>query len=203
MKIILVRHGETAENQAHRHQPEHTPLTITGRKQAVIAGEKLGSIGATHIVSSPLVRTLQTASLIADQLDMIPSIDYSLVELKRPPTMTGHTHRSFRSLFFYQRWYIGLTRVGESYRQIRERVKEAQINLVRLPSDATVVVVSHSVFISIFLAHMCNARMMNPIQAARTFLKLVKMKNTAMFELTYTPIENGCQWQRTNDLNLS
>lgn len=203
MKIILVRHGQTAENVAHRHQPEHTPLTVVGRKQAVAVGETLASAGVTHIVASPLVRTLQTASLIADQLDLIPSIDHSLAELQRPTTMTGHTHRSVRSLFFYMRWYLGLTRVGESYRAIRQRVKAAQTNLAQMPPDATVVVVSHAVFMSLFLAHMCRTRMMNPLQALRAFRKLVVMPNTATYELTYEPSAKRCQWQRINDLNLS
>jgi len=196
MKVILIRHGQTNENLAHRHQPEHTPLTIQGRKQAIAAAERLGSVGVTHVVSSPLVRTLQTASLIADQLDMIPSIDHSLVELIRPLTLTGHTHRSWRSMFFYLRWYFGLTFSGESYSELRQRIKLAQTNLDKLPSDATVVVVSHSVFINVFLAHMCNGRMMHPFKAARTFYNLLHMKNASMVELTYTPIEKGCGWVR-------
>ena len=202
MKVILIRHGQTGENVAKRHQPEHTPLSITGRKQAIAAGEKLTTIGVTHIVASPLVRTLQTASLIANQLDMIPSIDHALVELVRPPTLTGHTHRSWRSLFFYIRWYLGLTFIGESYRDLRARIKLAQSHFDLLPADATVVVVSHAVFISVFLTHMCRTRMMGPTAAARTFIRLLRMKNTAMIELTYTPGAKRCAWVRTSDLNL-
>jgi probable phosphoglycerate mutase len=203
MKVIFVRHGQTAENVAKRHQPEHTPLTVEGRKQALAAASRLSEIGVTHVVSSPLVRTLQTASLIADQLDMIPSIDHALVELMRPPTLTGHTHRSWRSLFFYMRWYVGLTLTGESYSDLRQRIKLAQQNLGKLPSDATVLVVSHSVFINVFVAHMCHGRMMHPFKAAATFLRLLRMKNAAVVELTYTPVTQGCGWMQTTDLNLS
>ena len=203
MKVIFVRHGQTNENVARRHQPEHTPLSIEGRKQAIAAGKILQLNGVSHIVSSPLVRTLQTASLIADQLDMIPSIDYSLVELVRPNTLTGHTHRSWRSLFYYKLWYFGLTRTGESYKDLRHRIAQTKVHIDKLPADAVVVVVSHSVYINVFLAHMCSARMMHPVKAAQTFFNLLHMKNTAMVELTYTPIEKGCGWMRTNDLNLS
>lgn len=203
MKVIFIRHGQTNENVARRHQPEHTPLSIEGRKQALAAAARLESVGITHVVSSPLVRTLQTASLIADQLDMIPSIDRTLTELIRPPTLTGHTHRSWRSLFFYMRWYFGLTFSGESYRDLRRRITLAQDNLSQYPSDATVLVVSHAVFINVFLVHMCHSRMMHPLQAARTFFNLLHMKNTAMVELTCTPGKKGCGWVRTTDLNLS
>ena len=203
MKVIFVRHGETAENRAHRHQPEHTSLTIAGRKQAVAAGEKLAQLGVTHVISSPLVRTLQTASLIADQLDLIPSIDRTTAELLRPRGLTGHGHRTWRSLFFYQLWYLGLVRTGESYRDLRARIATTKANIERLPPDATVVVVSHTVFINMFLAHMCRDGAMNPVLAARTFIALFKLKNTDMIELTHTPIEQGCGWVRTTDLNLS
>jgi len=203
MKIIFVRHGQTAENLAHRHQPEHTPLTIVGRKQAVAAGERLYGTGVTHIISSPLVRTLQTASLIADQLDLIPSIDRDATELIRPLGLTGHGHRTFRSLVFYQLWYLGLIGTGESYRDLRTRIDTVKANIHKLPPDATVVVVSHAVFINMFLAHMCRGGAMNPVQAVTTFMALFKLKNTDMIELTYTPIEQGCGWVRTTDLNLS
>jgi broad specificity phosphatase PhoE len=203
MKVIFVRHGETAENRDHRHQPEHTPLTIIGRKQAVAAGEKLAQLGVTHVISSPLVRTLQTASLIADHLDLIPSIDRSATELLRPRGLTGHGHRTFRSLVFYQLWYLGLVRTGESYRDLRTRIATTQANIQKLPPDATVVVVSHTVFINMFLAHMCRDGAMNPVLAARTFIALFKLKNTDMIELTHTPIDRGCGWVRTTDLNLS
>lgn len=203
MKIIFIRHGQTAENIAHRHQPEHTPLTIEGRKQAVEAGERLAQLGVTHIVSSPLVRALQTASLIADQIDLIPSIDRSTTELLRPRGLTGHGHRTFRSLLFYQLWYIGLVRTGESYRDLRARIATTKANIEKLPSDATVVVVSHTVFINMFVAHMCSDRAMGPVRAAMSFVALFKLKNTDMIELTHTPVNQGCGWMRTTDLNLS
>lgn len=203
MKIIFVRHGQTGENVAKRHQPASTPLTLIGRKQAVTAGQKLAQIGVTHVVASPLVRTLQTASLIADQIDLIPSIDYSLQELIRPNSLTGFAHRHWKSLAFYGLWYIGLVRVGETYSQIRDRIALAKSNLERLPPDSVVVVVSHAVFLSLFLVHVCSPRPMSPMSAARTFKSLKQMKNTQMFEYTVEPGTGLCGWTRTDDLNLS
>lgn len=203
MKVIFVRHGQTAENLAHRHQPEHTPLTIAGRKQAVAAGEKLASAGVTHIVSSPLVRALQTASLIADRLEMIPSIDHSLVEIGRPRSLTGHKHHSSRSLFFYFRWYLGLIRVGETYAGLRARIALAKANIEKLPPDATVLIVSHSVFLKMFMVHVCSNRAVSPIKAIIIFFSLSKIKNTQMLEFECSSVENGCGWLQTDDLNLS
>ena len=199
MKIILIRHGQTDENAAHRHQPTHTPLSILGRKQAVAAGEKLSELGVTHVVSSPLVRALETASLLAAQADIIPNIDHDLKELERPASMIAHRHFSVRSLFFYKFWFLGLTKTGESYRQFRGRIETARKNLERLPDGAVVAVVSHTVFINLFVAHLNRTRSLWPWQAAIVFLKLIKMKNTGMVEVT---CEAG-RWSKTSDLNLS
>ena len=203
MKVIFVRHGQTGENVVHRHQPNNTPLSIEGRRQAVVAGERIVAINPTHVVTSPLVRSLQTASLIANACDIIPSIDYSLVELERPRSMTGHGHMSSRSLFFYLWWYSGLSNTGESYSMIRKRIALARHNLERLPADATVVVVSHSVFISLFVAHVCRPHMLGPLGIVRSFMMLKSMPNTGMTEYEVSVGEGLCGWTRTNDLNLS
>jgi len=203
MKVVFVRHGQTDENVVHRHQPVHTPLSIQGRKQAVLAGERIVALNPTHIVSSPLVRSLQTASLIANRCDMIPSIDHSLVELVRPRSITGYGHTSWRSLFFYLWWYAGFSHTGESYRMIRDRIAVARANLERLPSDSTVIVVSHSVFISLYIAHVCRPHMLGPIGIVRAFIMLKKMPNTGMTEYEVSVGEGLCGWTQSNDLNLS
>jgi broad specificity phosphatase PhoE len=148
------------------------------------------------------VRALQTASLIADQINLTPSIDPYLVEIKRPRSLVGYKHHSIRSLFFYLRWYFGLVRTGETYRDLRFRIAAAKANIEQLPPDAVVVVVSHSVFIKMFLIHVCFNRAMNPFQAMMVFMTLSKLKNTETVEFTYTPIKKGCGWVQTNDLNL-
>lgn len=198
MKVILVRHGETDENVAHRHQPETTPLSLHGRKQAVSAGSVLAELYPSHVVSSPLVRALQTAGLVANQCDLIPSIDYNLKELERPRTMTGHRHFSFRSLLFYKLWFFGWSQGGESYKELRARIAMVRDHIEQLPEDSVVVVVSHTVFINLFLAHVDRSHALWPWQAAWVFYKLVRMKNTAMRELSFADGE----WSRTNDLNL-
>lgn len=202
MKVIFIRHGQTDENVAHRHQPTFTPLSIMGRKQAVAAGQKLTDVGITHIVVSPLVRTLQTGSLIANQLDMIPSIDHSLVELIRPTSLTGYSHNSWKSLLFYIQWYAGLTKTGESYKQIRTRIATATSNLARLPDDSVVLVVTHSVFMSLFVSHVCNEHPLSPWGIVQTFIRLKRLKNTQMIEYTVNKGKNLCGWTQVNDLNL-
>lgn len=199
MKVIFVRHGQTDENIAGRHQPGKTTLSQLGKQQAIEAGHALASAGVTHIISSPLNRALETAGLIANEFDIIPSIDHDMRELERPMSMVGHKHFSLRSLFFYKFWFLGFAQSGESYRTLRKRIKIVRTNFEQLPEDAVVVAVSHTVFINLFVAHLYQARSLWPWQAFWVFIKLIRFKNTGMLELTFKEGE----WRRTNDLNLS
>ena len=193
MKVIFMRHGQTSENAAHRHQPNKTELSPAGRGQSIAAAEKLRLLSPTHLISSPHNRTLQTASIIGQELDMIPSIAHNVRELERPRHLTGQKHFSLWSLLFYKFWWLGFAQGGESYKELRERVALAKDELAKLPEDAVVVVVSHTVFINLFLAHMNRERPLWPWQAVWTFWKLISMRNAALIELS---VVNG-RWTRT------
>jgi broad specificity phosphatase PhoE len=65
MHIILVRHGE-AERDAVTPDWD---LSRRGVQQARLTGERFVDTGLTHIVSSPLLRALTTAHIIAEVID--------------------------------------------------------------------------------------------------------------------------------------
>jgi broad specificity phosphatase PhoE len=78
--LVLLRHGETEYIVEGRFQGRHeTPLTDLGRRQAALAGERLAHPRRSpalpvpagrplEIVHSPLRRTTETASAIADAM---------------------------------------------------------------------------------------------------------------------------------------
>jgi probable phosphoglycerate mutase len=77
MQIFLVRHGETVWNRQRRLQGRaDSPLTLRGARLAVAYGQHLSEALAGHDLGevgffvSPLGRTRQTASLIADCLGL-------------------------------------------------------------------------------------------------------------------------------------
>ncbi|MBN9240984.1 MAG: histidine phosphatase family protein [Micrococcales bacterium 70-64] len=82
MLLYLVRHGETDWNRQHRIQGlTDIPLNDTGREQARRAGRLLASRDWHAVVSSPLQRALETATIIADELGLpAPTTDDQLVE---------------------------------------------------------------------------------------------------------------------------
>jgi broad specificity phosphatase PhoE len=203
MKIYFVRHGQTGGNVAHRHQNEHTPLTDLGRQQAQRVAEIVRLYQPTHLITSNLVRAVETARIIGEVCNLIPETNPNFIELRRPDAMYGHHHRSFRSVWFYLWWYLGMVGgkgepEGESYKTLRERFHRAQEELMRYPQDARIVVVSHTVFIGLFTAHLCRKRALNPFKAARTFYHILTMPNTFITPIYYDsePDKGECAWYK-------
>jgi probable phosphoglycerate mutase len=62
--LYLARHGEASADE--------TTLTESGRRQAVLLGERLQNTPLSAIHHGPLPRTQQTAQLISAQLDAVP-----------------------------------------------------------------------------------------------------------------------------------
>ncbi len=204
MEIYLIRHGETEGNVAHRHQSVATPLTQKGKQQIIEATAVLKELQPTHLLSSSVLRAVESAQIIGLSLDIIPETSEVFRELERPVHLNGNFHKSLGSLWFYTMWYFGFTNHkkygGESYRDLRNRIEAAQAVLAKYPHDARVVVVSHSVFINFFLAHACDKRMMNPFQAVARFLKVLSIKNGSVTKMIYepNPSPNVCDWQVGN-----
>ncbi len=65
MRLLLIRHGETALNAARILQPPDTPLSARGQDQAAALGHRLSAEPIAAIWSSDLPRAWQTAAAIA------------------------------------------------------------------------------------------------------------------------------------------
>src|SRR5262249_31360753 len=70
-RIILVRHGETALTKQGRYSGRgDVPLSDQGQAQAMAAGGRVAGISrdVTAVLSSPLVRCVRTAELVAGEV---------------------------------------------------------------------------------------------------------------------------------------
>lgn len=195
-------------NVAKRHQAEHTQLSARGEAQAAAVGERLAALQPTHLLSSDLKRAVETARVIGAQCDLVPEVDALFRELGRPRHLHGHYHRSPASLWFYARWYLGWhdAAQGESYRALRQRIQTAQAHLRTYPSDARIVLVTHSVFMNLMLAHLCREAALWPHQALRTFAGVLTTPNTHMVRLQHEPPTDSaattCAWRVGAPLEL-
>lgn len=67
--LVIVRHGEAEGNQSHRfigHQ--QVRLTATGHDQARAVADRLSSLPVTRILSSDLVRCVETVTPLSDRV---------------------------------------------------------------------------------------------------------------------------------------
>ena len=76
--IFVLRHGETIWNLVRRRQGRRdSPLTLRGVKQAVAYAERLRREIArgtsVEVISSPLGRARQTASIVCESLELDPN----------------------------------------------------------------------------------------------------------------------------------
>lgn len=185
---------------AHRHQAEHSPLSLQGQMQAEQAAVHLKQYQPTHLISSSLVRAVETARVIGEVCDLVPEVSATFIELARPQHLYGYHHRSPRSLWFYLQWYLGseaaLQSHGESYRTLRERFRLAKYELSQYPEDARVVVVSHSVFMSLFIEHLCREKAISPLVAVRAFHRILTMQNAHIMPISFSSNSRSdvCAW---------
>ena len=78
--IFIIRHGKTELNKANVLQGRSNyPLNDEGIRQAEVAAKMLESIEFDHVYSSPLIRAVQTAEIVAP--DKRITVDDRLIEM--------------------------------------------------------------------------------------------------------------------------
>ncbi len=150
MSLILIRHGETALNAARVMQPEATPLSATGLRQAEALARRVASLGPAALVSSDLPRAWRTAQAIASAsgLDVTASVllrERNFGELRGLP---------YDTLGFDPLAMNGAPAGGESAAEFTQRIAQAFAWLVlrRASADGPLAVVTHGLVIHEVLA---------------------------------------------------
>lgn len=140
--IYFVRHGQSESNitDVLSGGGNDIHLTETGRNQAAEAGKKLRDKYIQLVVCSPLIRTVDTATIIAKQ------IGYSSNDIVRNPLLIERDYGIYDggSIKIYQE-ALANNKVHpsvETTRQMHERFSKALEWLKGLPEER-IVVVSH------------------------------------------------------------
>ena len=82
--IYVIRHGKTELNSANVLQGRSDwPLNAQGRQQAEKASRKLCDVRFDYVFSSPLIRAVETARIVAPQKQAV--IDGRLIEMDYGP----------------------------------------------------------------------------------------------------------------------
>ncbi|MGD2166276.1 MAG: histidine phosphatase family protein [Anaerolineae bacterium] len=166
--LLFVRHGETRGNALGTWQGwSDPPLNSTGQAQAHAVAERLtperGRIGALY--TSPLRRSLETAQVIGEQLDLEPQAMDQLKEIhfgRLEGTSLADMEDQFPKL--YAQWQDRRNMAfqwpgGERRLDFFERAAKACDQILALHRNDVVVIVSHGGTIRACLAHLVPDRM--------------------------------------------
>jgi len=138
--LYLVRHGETDWNLERRIQGStDIPLNDTGRGQARETGRLLATRRWDAVISSPLSRALETASIIAEENGLpAPATVGALVERRYGEAEGLEDHE-------LDRRFPGDTPVPgrETRAEVLERVLPALMAIANGHPDQSIIVVSH------------------------------------------------------------
>jgi len=156
-RFLLVRHAShdlLGHVLAGRTPGVH--LNAAGLRQVAWLRERLAGVGAKALVTSPLERSVETATPIADALGLIPKIEPALVEMD----FGAWTGRTFEELALDPAWKAFNTHRsaavvpgGETMLETQSRSVAVLERLHRCFGDATLVVVSHGDVIRAAVAH--------------------------------------------------
>lgn len=141
--LVLVRHGQTATNADGRLLGRaDPPLTAHGRAQAEAVAASLGPV--RRVVSSPLVRTRETAAAVAARAGLDVEVDERWIEIDYG-ALDG-TRLADVPADVWDRWRSDPAWTppgGEALVAVAERVRAACDDLVGDAASGDVVVVSH------------------------------------------------------------
>jgi len=149
LQVYLVRHGETVWNAARRIQGQSdSALTDKGEQQARQVGERVKTLGITHVIASDLGRTRRTAEIIADACGCPVTLDARLRELnmgcleQRPlDGLTAEEERWRKALV--DGTEAGRIPGGESMSELAARMHDALNACLDLPAGSRPLLVSH------------------------------------------------------------
>lgn len=149
-RVIVWRHGRTAWNESGRFQGQQdTPLVDAGRLEARRAARSLvaGGLSAagTVVVTSDLVRALDTATALTDLLGSPPRIDARLRE-HGLGSWEGLTREQVAEQFpeQYEDWRAGRPVLGRGDEDPVEVARRSMAALADVPEAETVVAVTHA-----------------------------------------------------------
>ena len=135
-RVVLVRHGETEWTRSHRHTGRSDiPLTDEGREQARLLGRRLTGFDFQLVLTSPALRTHETASIAG--LGSSAVADPDLWEWdygKYEGTRTADTRQEIEGWSVWTHEIIG----GESLEHLGERCDRVVTRVRRVEGDVAV-----------------------------------------------------------------
>ncbi len=208
--IYLVRHGQTLANIQKVHQSSDESLTPKGRLQARHVARVLEEKCIDALLCSTYTRARETAEIIEQELAVPFTTHASLVEIRRPDHLYGQGYYSPGTLRYMFQLFMNRENPNwdnngaENMFALRNRMEDAKDAMLQTEGES-IAVVSHDVFMNLFLEHICREKKLTLGQFMHTLLMTKRTPNTGIIHLQYE--ENApkgvCAWQLISTINPS
>jgi probable phosphoglycerate mutase len=161
MRLICIRHGESPSNASPNRlalpEDEGDRLTERGLVQAREAASAVAEVGARRLLSSPMRRATETATVIAEQIGLEVEVNPLIHELRE---FDGYTELDLDQQRT-RRWSERMTAHAddpyygpdgaESFAQVISRVRRFGAEVEAMADAEPVIAVTHGIFLRFFL----------------------------------------------------
>lgn len=163
-RLYFVRHGESRNNitKEFSYKLIDYSLTPMGIVQAQQTAKYFEYKSIHEIYSSPLKRAIETAGIIACQLELevkivedLREINVGLLESSPPTSEAWELHENI-----IESWYKGRKELafpdGENYTQVWERMQKTIRNIVANKVNHNIIIVAHGGLFNTTLINLCQ-----------------------------------------------
>jgi len=192
-RVFLIRHGATVFSAEDRFAGEtDIELSDEGREQARKLAERLGTEKIAAVYASPLVRTLETARIVAKphNLSVVRRDGLREISHGRWEQMTRQeVEEKFpeEAAAWEEDPYTFAPAGGESGLAVTARALPALVEIVRTHHDENVIIVSHKATIRLLLSSLLGfdpRRYRDNLDQSPAALNIIDFKDAAHARLT-------------------
>ena len=152
MELIIIRHAQPEAQDLGEVGPADPPLSALGVQQAAATAALLATEGVSHVVTSTMLRAVQTGRPLADLLAITPETIDDLKESDHlrssytPAEEMDADHEVLRAFLDDP-----MSMFSDGYEAFRDRVRSAFDSIVERNRGGTVAVFCHATVTGVYL----------------------------------------------------
>ena len=195
-KYFVIRHGEAENNilqvLSKGANDEHH-LTERGKEQILASAQELKTKGIDLIISSPFVRTKESAEILAKELGIKEIVEDKRIGEVNSGVLGGKACPEYHDYFSSEEdHFIKTIENGENFNDIKKRVSEFLYDIDKKYSDKNILIVSHE---NPSWLLRVGAQGMNSQEAIKLKEEVGLPKNAQWYEFDFIPVSHNRNYE--------
>ncbi|MEA2112622.1 MAG: class I tRNA ligase family protein [Patescibacteria group bacterium] len=195
-KYFVIRHGEADNNilgVCSKNPLDEHHLTEKGKEQVTTSAQKLKGEKIDLIITSPYLRTKETAEILAKELEVEEIIEEKRIEEVNAGEFSGKPTSEYYKFFSsLEERFTKKPAGGENLTEIKKRVSEFLFDIDQKYSNKKILIVSHENPSWLLRA---GAEGMNSEETIRLKEETGLPKNAQWYEFDFTPIPHNRDYE--------